>query len=216
MRDFAPKSAIGTLEVKAQVIPVPLEGHWFRQPANRTGPCRILWNHRWEYDKAPERFFAAIHALHTAGLSFELYIVGQSFQDKPKSFIEAKDSLSKHIRQWGYLDSTTEYQALLPQMDLVISTALHEFQGLSVLEAAASGCHVRVPNRLAYPEWFQSESLYESHEDDALAEQEALTDALCSTIEEIEQWRKRPAPALTALSWDSLKSKYQALLERTA
>ena len=59
-------------------------------------------------------------------------------------------------------------------------------------------------------------SLYESHEDDALAEQEALTDALCSTIEEIEQWRKRPAPALTALSWDSLKSKYQALLERTA
>ena len=23
----------------------------------RTGPLRVLWNHRWEYDKNPDEFF---------------------------------------------------------------------------------------------------------------------------------------------------------------
>ena len=213
MRDFAPKSAISELEKKVKVIPVPLELHWFRSPSTRSGPCRIIWNHRWEYDKAPERFFAVMQTLHAENVPFELYVVGQSFQTKPACFEKVKSILQEKIKHWGYLESASDYRALLPQMDLVVSTALHEYQGLSVLEAAASGCHVLVPNRLAYPEWFHGDALYESSVDDPIIEQEALLASLKSFIVQLEQWRQFPAPDVSALSWTSLRPKYATVME---
>ena len=189
-----------------KVIPVPLELHWFRSPS--THDPTTIWNHRWEYDKAPER--SCGHANPTCGPLFELYVVGQSFQTKPACFEKSRAS-SIENQTLGLLESTSDYRALLPQMDLV---ALQHFMSTRVfsLEAAASGCHVLVPNRLAYPEWFHGDALYESSVDDPIIEQEALL-GLKSFIVQLEQWRQFPAPDVSALSWTSLRPKYATVME---
>jgi len=40
----------------------------------------------------------------------------------------------------------------LQQADVIVSTANHEFFGISVVEAIAAGAFPLVPNRLSYPE----------------------------------------------------------------
>jgi glycosyltransferase involved in cell wall biosynthesis len=58
---------------------------------------------------------------------------------------------------WGYLPTRADYVALLSQADLVISTAEHEFFGISVLEAICAGAFPLLPNRLSYPELIPAE-----------------------------------------------------------
>jgi glycosyltransferase involved in cell wall biosynthesis len=41
-----------------------------------TGPLRIVWNHRWEWDKGPDQLFNALYNLKDAGLDFRLSVLG--------------------------------------------------------------------------------------------------------------------------------------------
>ena len=51
---------------------------------------------------------------------------------------------------FGWADAQT-YARLLWQADGVVSTALHEFFGIAVVEAIYCGCFPVLPRRLAYP-----------------------------------------------------------------
>ncbi|MEZ4581048.1 MAG: glycosyltransferase [Caldilineaceae bacterium] len=53
----------------------------------------------------------------------------------PDEFVAARARLGDAVVHWGFLPDRAAYLALLGQADLVISTALHEFFGISVLEA---------------------------------------------------------------------------------
>ena len=119
------------------------------------GPMRILWAARWEHDKAPETFFEAIGCLQGAGVDFRLSVIGQQFKQVPPVFSQARREFSDKIDRWGYQESRDDYRAALMEADVFVSTARHEFFGISAVEAAAAGAMPILPKRLAYPEVFQ-------------------------------------------------------------
>ncbi|MDP6636024.1 MAG: DUF3524 domain-containing protein [Phycisphaerae bacterium] len=119
------------------------------------GPMRILWAARWEHDKGPETFFDAIGRLQDAGVDFRLSVIGQQFNQVPPVFAAARTRLADRIDRWGYQETLDDYRAALMEADVFVSTARHEFFGISAVEAAAAGATPVLPERLAYPEVFQ-------------------------------------------------------------
>ena len=117
----------------------------------RSGPLTVLWNHRWEYDKGPDELFAALGELRAKGAEFRLIVCGQSFRHVPEEFERARVGFAEELIHFGTADRA-EYTRLLAQTDVVVSTAVHEFFGLSVVEAMAAGACPLLPDRLSYPE----------------------------------------------------------------
>ncbi len=115
------------------------------------GPPLILWNQRWEHDKDPATFFRAMFDLAGDGYEFRLAVCGENFRETPEEFTEAQQRLAGRIVQFGYAEEET-YRRLLCEADVVVSTALHEFFGIAVVEAAYAGAFPVLPDRLSYPE----------------------------------------------------------------
>jgi glycosyltransferase involved in cell wall biosynthesis len=138
---------------RARVLPVGIETEGLAAgDAARGAPPLILWNQRWEYDKRPDRFFALLYRLQAAGVPFRLAVAGENFRRQPAEFEEARARLAEVTVHWGYAPTRAAYAELLRAADLVISTADHEFFGVSILEAIAAGAFPLLPRRLSYPE----------------------------------------------------------------
>lgn len=211
MPDAVPAGVIESIAEKSRVIPVPLEAYWFEgktRELRQGGPFTIVWNHRWEYDKAPERLFDALLNLHQAGLDFRVHVIGQQFRNQPPVFAEMHARLHDHIGQWGMVENHDAYQQLLQCSHVVLTTALHEFQGLAVLEAVASGCVPVVPDRLSYPEYFSVDCRYASYPDDAARESAAIAEHLKTLCARYYSGELPQPPALQNLSWSSLSAAY--------
>jgi glycosyltransferase involved in cell wall biosynthesis len=116
---------------------------------------RILWAARWEHDKDPETFFDAIARLQACGADFRLSVIGEQFNQVPPVFQTAREQFADRIDRWGYQETRADYRAALTEADVFVSTAKHEFFGISAVEAAAAGAMPVLPDRLAYPEVFQ-------------------------------------------------------------
>ncbi len=173
-----------------------------RTQGRSSTPPVIVWNHRWEHDKNPEFFFSTLFELDAQGLDFRLIILGQSFRRKPEIFSLAHDKLRHKILQYGFVESRDEYARLLATGDLVVSTAEHEFYGISVIEAVRAGCMPLLPRRLSYPELFPAQFLYESGD---------LFNRLKSFLDDPGKIDKSAAIPLTErFSWSALKEKYSA------
>ena len=117
-----------------------------------SGPLHIVWAARWEHDKNPTDFFAALDQLTIADVDFRVSVLGESFREVPSVFSEYHTKLADHILHWGYQESREAYAAALQSGDVFVSTAEHEFFGLAAAEAMAAGCLPLLPQRLAYPE----------------------------------------------------------------
>ncbi len=115
-------------------------------------PPVVLWNQRWEYDKNPEGFFQVMNRLDDVGCNFQLILAGEHFKEQPDAFDQAFKRYADRILHYGYAEDFEEYSRLLHQSDLVISTSIHEFFGLAIMEAIYCGCHPLLPRRLSYPE----------------------------------------------------------------
>ena len=213
MPDAVPDGVVDSIAGKSCTLPVPLEGHWFEKEgglANNDGPFTIVWNHRWEYDKAPERMFGALLELHRAGLDFRVHVVGQQFRRQPPVFAEMYPLLKDHIGEWGMVEADADYQRLLRQSHVVLTTSLHEFQGLAVLEAVASGCIPLAPDRLAYPEFIPDSCRYPSYPDDPGRESTVIAEHLQRLCARYYQNDLPAAPDVHNLSWPCLFPAYRA------
>lgn len=194
--DGVPDGALDQLASKSRVLPVPIEDRLFLdrgRPLQRQCP-HLLWNHRWEYDKGPDRLALLLDELADLGQDFRLSVVGEQFRKQPDVLSTIRERHGSRIVNWGFLACRSDYDKLLTEADIVISTALHDFQGLSMLEAMASGCLALAPGRLAYPEYVPSSQLYESQPDDPVAEAKGAARALVRLL-------RSPVPSSPPSGW---------------
>lgn len=216
--DCVPGHLPDYLAARSEVLPVPLAPDCFGgQRPEREPPLRILWNHRWEYDKGPERLLAIVEALQARRLPAIWHVVGQQFRSRPPEFGRIRNLLDQSDTQqcgrWGFIRDRSEYRELLLSADIALSTAVHDFQGLAVQEAVAAGCLPLVPDRLCYSEWFDTRFRYPSCDEDIPNEAEGVAQRLIAMQSGASPV---PAPDLAALSMDSLKGRYRAVLEAVA
>jgi len=151
MPDHRPLDAIEALRKKSKIYPQGITSRVMREK-RPAGPIRILWAARWEHDKNPEDLFEALKLVKENNVDFRLSVIGEHFKDAPKVFIWAKDFFKDNIDRWGYQKNRKEYDTALEEADVIVSTANHEFFGISVVEAIAAGAYPVLPNRLSYPE----------------------------------------------------------------
>lgn len=164
--DEIPDSVVDTLKDKCDVLPVVISPIEKKEAKNKK---LILWNHRWEYDKAPQVFSEALLQLNQINPDFELALLGHRSTIKPDALVEIEQKLGDKIIINEKV-SKDEYQKYLSQSAIIVSTAIHEFQGLSVLEAISAGAVPLVPDDLCYREQYADEYRYKAGDSQALAE----------------------------------------------
>ena len=175
--DQVPDGLSQQLQKHSSVLAVPLPDHLYNAHIGNNSDTRrlnppkdilqIVWNHRHEYDKGPALLLAIVQQLVQLELPFRLHLLGQRFRSEPDEFPRLRALLTAYYARHaiepgldGWLPSREDYETVLAQSDIVLSTALHDFQGLSVMEAAARGCVPLAPAALAYPEYIDPACLY--------------------------------------------------------
>jgi len=219
--DYTHLETVETARAKSSVLPVGCELRRFDAYAGSgksgigrsesEGPPLILWNQRWEYDKDPATMLRALYELADEGRPFRVALAGESFRVQPAEFEEAQGRLGARLVHYGYAETEEDYARLLWGADIVLSTALHEFFGVSVVEAVYCGCLPILPARLSYPELLPSElhprCLYTSHDDLSVKLHAALAEPV--------------APAalrahVARFDWAQMAPQYDRLIEEIA
>lgn len=187
------------LHERSHVLPVPVTPI---PSDNHKHPKLVLWNHRWEYDKAPEVFAQALFQLEqTCRVPYELALLGDRSTTHPDTHLQhIRELLSHRIIADGRLDRSN-YEQLVGKAAIVVSTALHEFQGLSMLEAVSAGAVPLAPDALCYPEQYPPVCLYAPSDEQALAER-------------LKLWLEQgppPAPEVDAYTGKELHQRWARL-----
>ena len=221
--DEAPHWVVPALEGKSKVLPLGCDlrrldelrdrgladaasGRW----GDPGGGPLVLWNQRWEYDKAPAELFAALVGLKREGVAFRLAVAGSNHGTPMPEFDRAKEQLGDRVVQWGRLPAYEDYTSLLWASDVVASTAIHEFFGVAVVEAVYCGCRPVLPARLSYPEIIPAEA----HEDILYGEGElaaALGSALARPRAWSEDWQRT---WVARYDWAGLHTRYDEEMRR--
>jgi glycosyltransferase involved in cell wall biosynthesis len=208
---------IHEVRLKAEVLPVGCELEQLDavpradQPEE---PPLILWNQRWEYDKDPETFFRAVRLLKASGDGFRLALAGRSYRQTAPEFEAANAEFSGRVVHFGYA-ARDDYHALLRRADIVVSTAIHEFFGVAIVEAIYAGCFPLLPNRLSYPELVPRSHcrvcLYTSFDD--------LLDRLRWALKNVQEARslaRALRPAMARFDWRAIAPHFDMRLEGMA
>ena len=214
--DYDRARVVDTIQARAEVLPIGLDfaelDRLRADPARpgRPAPRRVLWNHRWEFDKGPERFFAALDVLAAERVPFVVDVVGQSFARRPDVFDTIPGRLGTRLGRFGYVESRQEYVQLLCQADIVVSTAQQEFFGIAMAEAVWCGAWPIAPRALVYEDFYGGEcaDLHLYRDDAELAR--LLAQALTAA-------RLVPAPVLrqrlAAFDWRQVAPRFDSRFE---
>lgn len=131
--DFKLKQIKEKIEPKCEVIYFPIKFHRMpkRNEENYNTVLHLIWPHRWEHDKNPQLLTETLLELHKRQIPFQASIIGENFQTIPECFDGLKEKLGEKLINFGFL-SSEEYLKCLLSGDIVISTAGHEFYGVSM------------------------------------------------------------------------------------
>lgn len=158
--DFREAANVDIISKKSVVLPIGLDlvdmegGESVERPHDISV---ILWNHRWEYDKGPEVFFALVERLLADGEDFRLIVCGERSDKYPRIFDEAREQFAHLALHWGYAQDRREYASLLRRATVLPVTSNQDFFGISAVEAMYAGVAPIMPDRLAFPEHVPSE-----------------------------------------------------------
>jgi len=188
-------STVESIRKKSSVLPLAVDLQKFNQhkPAKIEKPQRaaILWNHRWEYDKNPEKFFNALFTLAEHGIDFRLIVLGESYEKQPPIFDIAKERLADKILHFGYAESFDDYCKWLWTADMLPVTSNQDFFGGSVVEAMFCNVVPLLPNRLAYPEHIPQEyhhTFFYEEEDYLVKLQKRIMDVKYLRVMDMQQY----------------------------
>jgi glycosyltransferase involved in cell wall biosynthesis len=216
-RDFGPKGIAGKIREKADVLYPGITLPFGRDvdAEKQTNPPLIIWNHRWGFDKNCEMFFSVLEEIDNMGLDFNLALMGENFGKIPEVFKEAEKKFGDRILQFGYVPLREEYEKWLKRGAIVISTAIQENFGISVIEAMLMGCVPLLPDRLSYPEIlpeeFHEHFLYKSRQD--LIEKLFL---IISDYKQYEEIQSKLAKKMRFFLWENVINGYDRALEQLA
>ncbi len=187
--DCRPEAIASRLRARSGVVPVPIDP---LETVQERDPGLILWNHRWEYDKAPERFTEAMIALAERGHDFRLALLGPRPPTPPEPLKRLRNEVGERIVADDWVDDAT-YNAIVARAGIVVSTTRHEFQGLAMLEATAAGARPLVPDALCYPEQYPAAYRYPDGDVTALVEHLArwLEHGLPEPVD-TRRWHREP------------------------
>ncbi len=214
---------IPEVRAKADVLPVGCDLRRLDAGEGRSGstadpsaPPLILWNQRWEYDKDPLTFFQALYALADEGVAFRVALAGANVRQMPVEFERARQRLGERVVHYGHADEAT-YRRLLHRADVVVSTAIHEFFGVAIVEAIYCGCFPVLPRRLSYleivPRPHHQACLYPDFEGLVGRLRKAVGDHHRDTF---QTTRTALRNAMSRFDWATMAPRYDALLASLA
>lgn len=119
-----PKCEIALFPINFDRMPV-------RNANNDADVLHLIWPHRWEHDKNPQMFADTLMELFNRCVPFKVSVVGEQFQEQPECFDVIRRTLGARMINFGYLSRDKYYECLISG-DIVISTADHEFYGVSM------------------------------------------------------------------------------------
>jgi len=156
--DCLPENLPGRIAERCSVLPVAVNPVQKAAENGKETPL-LVWNHRWEYDKRPDLLLQLLRELRARDVSFELALLGARAKRTPEPLIRIREEFAANIIADGMVPRA-EYESLLAQSAVVFSSAEHEFQGLSVIEAVSAGAVPIVPDALCYREQYPPEWRY--------------------------------------------------------
>ncbi len=154
--DRKPRGVTAAFRDRSSVLPPGLDLESLG-PAGRSGERTertpvLLWNHRWEHDKGRDILVELVGRLKKRGIPFRLIVTGSPRGARSDLFEELPAVAGENLAHVGFTRTRAAYARLLASADLVLSTARHEFFGISILEAIHLGAFPLLPKALAYPE----------------------------------------------------------------
>lgn len=144
---------IDAVEAKSSVLPVGVELDWLEAiPECRStdGPRTLLWNHRWEFDKAPELFVRALRHAKSQGWPFRLIIAGEPGDNPSDAILNLPNEFPKELVHFRLRGVQGGVRPASQRADIAVSSTRHEFFGIGMIEAMAAGCVPLAPRRYNY------------------------------------------------------------------
>lgn len=187
---------VASISQKSQTLYLGLNLSEFTNKKGISHPLRILWNHRWEYDKNPDVFLQVLQALSVRKVEFELVLLGERYSKMPSVFFTIQEQFSNHIVHNGYAESREKYWELLSRCDVLPVTSNQDFFGISIVEAISAGVVPVLPNRLAYPEYVKQENLYTKFDE---------------LIDKTMNFKQLSIPDVSGFSWGNMANEYDDL-----